>query len=271
MESGGETALDMGDASLQHQVPSGVRESIVSTWKKIIAVGALHAGLSLAAVSLGAQGSLQLSGTIFDQNRAPVGNAEVTFRTAHVSQKSRSDDFGRFQFAGLTAGPAKLTVHRLGFREFTLPVEVGSADAEKPLTIDLMPLATDIDPVLIEDSRGRLQEFVAHRKQSKFGHFFDQNEIRAKAPRYLSDLFRSVPGATLSPASGSGSSLKLRGCQPRIWLDGVLAEGADIDELIPPSEVAGIEIYSSWAGVPAQYMDRENRACGTVLIWSRQA
>ena len=245
----------------------------MSIWRTIIVAGLMAAFLPLTAssTSLGAQASLHLSGTIFDQNGAPVGGAEVTFRTARASLKSRSDDSGRFEFTGLTSGSATLTVHRLGFREVTLPVEMGSAAADKPLIIDLMPLPTDIDPVLIEESRGRLQEFVAHRKQSKFGHFFDQNEIHAKAPRYLSELFRTIPGATLSPASGSGSSLKLRGCQPRIWLDGVLAEGADIDDVIPPSEVAGIEIYSSWAGVPAQYMDRENRACGTVLIWSRQA
>jgi hypothetical protein len=49
-----------------------------------------------------------------------------------------------------------------------------------------------------------------------------------------------------------------------------MAQDAEIDEIIAPSEIAGIEIYPSWAGVPAQYMDRENRACGTVLIWSRQ-
>lgn len=245
----------------------------MTTWRTVIIAGALSGVIvsTTTATPLAAQGLPRVSGTIVDQNKAPLSGAEVTLRSAHLSKKSRSDASGRFEFTGLPAGSATLTILRLGYRARTVPVEIGSIAASAPMQIDLMPVPTDIDPVLIEESRGRLQEFVEHRKQSKFGHFLDQNQIRVKSPRYLSELFRDIPGATLSPASGSGSSLKLRGCRPKIWLDGVLAQGADIDELILPSEVAGIEIYSSWAGVPVQYMDRENRACGTVLIWSRQA
>ena len=53
-------------------------------------------------------------------------------------------------------------------------------------------------------------------------------------------------------------------------VDGVRADNAEIDELISPSEIAGMEIYPSFAGVPAEYMDKENRACGVVLVWTRQ-
>ena len=35
-------------------------------------------------------------------------------------------------------------------------------------------------------------------------------------------------------------------------------------------EVAAMEVYPSWAGTPPQYMDRETRACGTIVIWSRR-
>jgi TonB-dependent Receptor Plug Domain. len=263
--------LDIRVAPLhRHWYPDDVGRD-VTTWTWLVA-GAITAQMALGAPNpLGGQTPARLSGTIVDQNRAPLSDAEVTLRSSGTLRKSRSDGSGRFDFAEVAPGPATVTVHRLGFRERTVQFDVGSTAAASPVQIDLMPLPTDIDPVLVEESRGRLQEFVEHRKQSKFGHFFDQNQIRAKSPRFVSELFRDIPGATLSPGSGSGSSLKLRGCQPKIWLDGVLAEGADIDEVIQPSEIAGIEIYSSWAGVPAQYMDRENRACGTVIIWSRQA
>jgi hypothetical protein len=127
-----------------------------------------------------------------------------------------------------------------------------------------------VDPVIVDADGGRMQEFQDHRRTSSFGHFFDQKDIQKLSPRFVSDLFRGVPGATLQTGSGIGNKVKLRECTPRVWVNGVRTVNAEIDEVARPSEVEGIEIYPSWAGTPPQYMDRENRACGTVVIWTRR-
>jgi hypothetical protein len=148
---------------------------------------------------------------------------------------------------------------------------VDPALSQQTVQVDLVAVAAHLEKLVVEESSGRLQEFIEHRKTNKFGKFFDQAEIRAKSPRYVSELFRNIPGARLFPSASGGSKLTLRGCRPKIWVDGVNAQDAEIDDVIAPSEIAGIEIYPSWAGTPPQYMDRENRACGAVLIWSRQS
>ena len=54
-----------------------------------------------------------------------------------------------------------------------------------------------------------------------------------------------------------------------VWLDGQKIPGAELDEVIQPSEIAAIEFYPSSAGIPAQFLERQNRLCGSVLVWTR--
>ena len=63
----------------------------------------------------------------------------------------------------------------------------------------------------------------------------------------------------------------MRGCRdaPMVWLDGARVPGAELDEVIRPDDIAGMEVYASTAGVPAQFLDRTNRGCGTILLWTR--
>ena len=228
------------------------------------------------ALIIAAQGSanaqrVKLSGLVVDERGIYVSNVELTLRRGNKGEgKTQSGDGGQFEFLNVNPGTVLIVAHRLGYRERSLEVDVQKDLVQQNVQLDIASVAASLQDVVVEESPGRLQEFIEHRKASKFGKFFDQNEIREKNPRYLSEMFRNIPGARLEAVAGGGNKLLLRGCKPKIWLDGVIAQFAEIDEVIAPSEIAGLEVYSSWAGVPAQYMDRENRACGTVIIWSRQ-
>lgn len=237
-----------------------------------VATAAALSLLSLAGSSvLGAQ-KVKLSGSVIDESGAPVGQVDLVLRRGNRTESTaRSTDTGMFDFGSVTPGTMLIVAHRLGFARRSFQVDVDPALTTQTVQLDLVRTSSELDTVIISDSQGRLQEFNEHRKASKFGHFFDQNEIRAMNPRYVSELFRKIPGARLAPSPAGGSILRLRGCQPKIWIDGVVAQYAEIDEVIGPGEIAGIEIYPSMAGVPSRYMDRENRACGVVLIWSRQS
>ncbi|HET6230423.1 MAG TPA: carboxypeptidase regulatory-like domain-containing protein [Longimicrobiaceae bacterium] len=72
-------------------------------------------------------------------------------------------------------------------------------------------------------------------------------------------------------ASGSADPAVTAGtCVPVVWIDGLLSGSpeTDLDALLP-SQVEGIEIYTSVSNAPPQY--RPGTAeCGVVLVWTRQ-
>jgi hypothetical protein len=223
------------------------------------------------ATGLSAQ-KVRLTGSIVDELGAPVTSVDLVLRRGgRTEATARSSETGQFDFGQVSAGTMLIVAQRIGYEKRSLEVHIDPALTQQSVQVDLVRVASNLDTVVISDAQGRLQEFNEHRKASKFGHFYDQNQIRVMNPRYVSELFRKIPGARLAPSPAGGSILRLRGCQPKIWVDGVVAQYAEIDEVIGPGEIAGIEIYPSMAGVPGRYMDRENRACGVVLIWSRQS
>jgi len=219
-----------------------------------------------------APAAVTLKGIVIgNDDHAPLQDAVVGLeRRGQTLSSSRSGSDGRFALADISPGAAFITVRRLGYQPRKVEIDVNTSTAREPLELMLVPVPTDIEEVTIEGATGKLQAFNDRRARSSFGYFFDQNDIRKKNPRYVSELFRTIPGARLRASRRNGNILELRNCTPRIWLDGVRADNAEIDELISPSEIAGMEIYPSFAGVPAEYMDKENRACGVILVWSRQ-
>lgn len=225
----------------------------------------------------GAQGAAQaasqvtLSGVVLATDSTPLADAVLGVeRSGQTINRTRSLSDGHFTFSEMPNGAAALTVHRLGYLPRRIELDLNATTAKAPVEVVLTPVATDVEAVTIEGATGKLQGFNERRVRNNFGYFFDQNDIRKKSPRFVSELFRQIPGARLQASRRSGNILELRNCTPRIWLDGVRADNAEIDELISPSEIAGIEIYPSFAGVPAEYMDKENRACGVILVWTRQ-
>ena len=232
-----------------------------------VSAGSLAGRAALAQTA----SSVTVSGIVIADDRSPLSDAVLGLeRQGQTISRVRSGNDGRFTFTDVPAGSASITVRRLGYQQRRLNLDIGAATAKEPLEVAMVPVATDVEAVTIEGASGKLQAFNDRRTRNNFGYFFDQNEIRKKNPRYVSELFRTIPGARLQTSRRTGNILELRNCTPRIWLDGVRADGAEIDEIISPSEIAGIEIYPSFAGVPAEYMDKENRACGVVLVWTRQ-
>ena len=231
--------------------------------------------LTLAAPSYSAaQSAVQvkqvtLQGIVVDDAKAPVPDAQLSLKPyGQIARLARSGNDGRFSFDAVPLGAGSITVKRLGYKARTLPIAVTPTNPSLELAVE--EVANDLDPVVVDASGGRMAEFQDHRRTSSFGHFFDQKDIQKLSPRFASDLFHSVPGASVETGSGIGNTVRLRGCKPRIWVNGVRTVNSEIDEVARPSEIDGLEIYPSWAGTPAQYMDRENRACGTVIIWTRR-
>jgi hypothetical protein len=215
----------------------------------------------------------QVTGVITDAAREPVPDAEVTTVYAGVGTRGAvTDARGRFNLGRFPPGTLSLHVRRLGYEARDVDVKVG-ADG-KPTSVEIVLLAAPAELAGVSvtaDARGRLREFYQRRQErAAFGRFLDSEDIRRRGPTNASDLFRTVPGVIVksNPAAG-GNAIRIRNCQPMVWLDGQRSPGAELDEVIRPEEIAAVEFYPSSAGTPAQYLERGNQLCGLILVWTK--
>lgn len=211
-----------------------------------------------------------VAGVVRDGGGVPISDVEVGIVSGdRLQQFVTTGADGKFLLTGVARGMVPLRIRRLGYamQSFDVDTRVSSSAA---LDIVLRTVAGELEEVTIAaNDQVKLREFYEHKSQrASFGRFFLQHEIRRLGPTNPSDLFRIVPGVVIATASG-GNTLRIRGCQPMVWVDGQRVPGAELDEVIHPSEIAAIEFYPSNAGIPAQYLERGNRLCGSVLVWTR--
>lgn len=217
--------------------------------------------------------TFRVSGLVADGGRNAIDKADVTL----VSEKgvtlagATSGPDGQFSLGEFSAGNATVRVRRLGYEQFEMKITIGQGD--KPTFVEtlLRELPQKLEEVLVKsDEEGRLREFYQHKKQrNNFGRFFDRADIRIRNPSLASELLRTVPGMQVQTSEFGGNSVRVRGCKPLVWVDGQRIPGAELDDVARPADIAGLEVYPSNAGIPAEYMDRNNGVCGIIVVWTK--
>ena len=215
--------------------------------------------------------TFRFTGVVTDPARVPIPDAEVTIIAPVAAVRSTAtDNRGRFNFGEFTAGTLSVRIRRLGYEQRTMDVQVGAGDQHTSVEIALTIIPAELANVLVTGAPGRLNEFFQRRQQrAAFGRFMDQEEIRKKGPMFASDLFRNVPGVSIKTNPSGGNAIRIRNCQPMVLIDAQRSPGAELDEVIQPGDIAAIEFYPSAAGVPAQFLERGNRLCGLILVWTK--
>jgi len=237
--------------------------------------------LALATGAVGAQRAAatgSISGTVQDADGNPIPDVEIS--AGLLARTIRSDTAGKFLFANVPAGPLELKLRRLAFAPASVMVEVEPKDTIG-VTVTLTVVAQVLNAVVVQEdaARVRLMRQFEDRRKAGFGSFITRRQIEERNPRLLSDMVRLVPGAVLSPvASSAGRSVlhfsravvsPARTCEPQYWIDGIMAYGFNIDDILP-SDVEGVELYQGVSITPPQFNNpRSNVACGTVVIWTR--
>jgi hypothetical protein len=212
-----------------------------------------------------------VQGTVVGLAAAPVANAEVVVSAGTRSpRRLQTDSVGRFAITGLGEPTIALHVRAFGYSPKTSSISITSPDHRASVTIVLDPLAAELTTAEITaagaDADRKLVEYYTRKSSNGFGRFIDEAQIEKQKPRVVSEMLRSMPGVTLDPSGRIGNIVRIRGCSPLVWVDGVRMPGAQLDEVAPVADVAGIEIYNSFAGIPARYFDR-SATCGTILVW----
>lgn len=214
-----------------------------------------------------------VSGVVTDDKYAAVAGAELTLgrdsSSAAATSPRRSAADGSFVFEAVPGGPLYLKVRRLGFRPFSIQLRADTISGKKVVRVVLQAAPVELASVDVEaQSTPAMKDFNERRRKRGTGRFIDRAEIMRQRPAFTSDMLFSYPGMSMRPGR-IGNSVRVRGCKPAVWIDGVQAQGAELDEVTRPSDIDGIEIYSSWSGVPPQFADRGGRTCGAILVWTR--
>jgi Carboxypeptidase regulatory-like domain/TonB-dependent Receptor Plug Domain/Gram-negative bacterial TonB protein C-terminal len=215
-----------------------------------------------------------VAGVVRDSSGARLSGASVT--VAGTVLRATTDTGGRFRVVGLPAGASTLQVRRLGYRAALVPVSVESG-ATGSVTVTLLPVPRELDPVLVEASRQpsvRYLQGFYERRSKGHGHFITRDQLSTRNWSDMTDVLRSlVPAVRITSSRMARNAVRLRGsrCAPLVWLDGAPAMAGEFDlDVISPETVSGIEIYAGPATVPVEFRSaRGLEACGVIVVWSR--
>lgn len=240
-----------------------------------LAAWCLLLGSVVLAPVVGAQSATtnRLSGFVSDSIGVPIAFAEIRLTpTGSATRDFRSDAAGHFAVSGVPTGSAQLLVRRLGYHPYDGLIRIGDGAADS-LRLVLYVASTELAAIEVrEESLGDSiapREFWSRRKTNVFGRFFNRAEIDDKWVSLPSEILRGLPGIALQKSPRIGMLVRMRGCRPNLFLDGMRAAGAEMDELVSVGDIGAMEVYTSMAGVPPQYTDRLN-PCGAILFWSRR-
>jgi hypothetical protein len=144
-----------------------------------------------------------------------------------------------------------------------------------------MPFALQLPEVVVEGDRtvyffGSHGDFL-RRARSGLGHFIMREEIQRRQPLVITDMIARVPGVWVGPIT-TGSPIRIfrgGGCAPAVFLDGVpldpiglLPLDMNINDMVNPDDVEGIEVYKGGATIPPEFL--MFGGCGVVAIWTRR-
>lgn len=267
-----------------------------------LALAAIALALPAAAR---AQGEIAGRVVAADSGRPIVPGAQAAL--PGLGRAAVSDSSGRFRLTGIPPGDHLLVVRAIGFRAESSTVSI-DADEVVSADVVLRHAEGTVLPERVVTAPGertpaRLVEFM-ERKAAGIGHFLDRSQL-AKAEgglRTTGDLLALVPGVVVRRGSnrvwvasgravgttcafcgGSVESLNradvAAGARPAcfmdVYIDGAMvfdarfpANGLFDVNTVPPEHIAGVEVYSSTAQVPAKY-NRSGSRCGVLLIWTR--
>lgn len=236
------------------------------------AASACYAGAAGAQTQVTAPAHT-VSGIVTDASGHPLENVEIMMvrdsSSTIATSLVRSARDGSFTFEGLPGGPLYMRARRLGFRLIVVQIRPDTLVGRKPFRVTLQTAPVELASVEVEArSTQAMKDFDERRRKRGTGRFIDRAEIERRRPAYTSDLLHNYPGMSVKPGR-IGNTLRVRGCRPSVWIDGVQAQGAEIDDVTRPSDIAGIEVYSAWSGVPPQFAGRGGRSCGAILVWTR--
>jgi hypothetical protein len=206
-----------------------------------------------------------------------------------------ADDSGRVTLPAERNDSLRLQVRRMGFNPFVGWTTPDSATGEH--IADLIPLPRALDAVSVEGRRdtplartGFYDRMVRVQRGAYSARFITPEELDMRNPARLSHMLSGDRLLKVQYTNNQKIILLSRSpnCAMTILLDGMKATGTleeavgpagvmssfqglmSVDELVPVTSIAAIEIYGSMAAAPVELQRAAGTSagCGVVAIWT---
>jgi len=236
---------------------------------------ALVTAFVLAKPVFAQRGTAALIGWIRDSTGRGVPLADVAIEISRAW--TRTDSLGFFRLRALAAGPATVSVRRLGFRPATFEVQLHD-ETDDSVSVKLQENVQVLEAMRADASLEKqyiaLADFFRRRSRGS-GTFFTRDDIERHHSNLLSDVLREAPGVRVLRGRTRGgvrfqsAESKSRDCPPQYWLDGRRVNGAELDDF-PAGDVEALEVYDGPSTMPLQFSQSVSAyTCGAIVIWSR--
>lgn len=225
-----------------------------------------------------AQDGVTLLVTLIDRTSGlRVSSAQVVLQLVSDGPAAQwagtTGESGTVVTPALQLGDYDVRVDMLGFVDVDQRVTLGEA-GDVDLTIEMVPEAVPLQPIVVavrRETRLETQGFY-ERRASQIGYYLTREEIEARGPFRVADLFYTIPGArVVTPSPGQPAPLVLlrNNCIPLIVLNGSpISNQIRLDELLNVADVEAIEVYHG-ATAPMQFT--QFNTCGTIVVWTRES
>jgi carboxypeptidase family protein len=219
------------------------------------------------------RGTARVSGRISDRrNGQPIAGGLT----------QATDGRGAFTITGAPGGTQTLLIRAIGYLPERRTVDL-LRDAPASLDVGLSNLRTMLDTMRVTANRlyARDASGFNRRRITGMGMYFDSADVARANVFGVSRMLMRVPGVELAGVGMSARVLMRRMsayCQPTFIIDGApfpnLLAG-DLDLLVLPEEVVGIEVYARDVETPAQFrgmasFEQHGPGCGSVVVWTRR-
>ena len=204
----------------------------------------------------------------------PLVGARVTLAERNQSALTRAG--GRFVIDPVIPGVVIATVEMIGYepREIAVPVDPGSG---YEMRVPLTSRAIELEGIEVT-TRSR---FVARRLQDAYmradiapmGRYVMRDEIERRGYPRLLDLIRGRASVRIDRV-GPHYAVRLRGCSPSLWVDGMRVAQAGDDEQIsnwirdPSYDVEMVEVFPGASSLPPEY--NEPGTFCAIAVWTRR-
>lgn len=218
----------------------------------------------------------EIEGTVIDGAGDPIiaAGIELVDPDGTVRDTALSDLDGAFTLHAPFPGLWGLRVARIGFDSVRVDsLRIGGGE-RVTVVVRMGERAIALEPIEVTARRitsARLAAFYQRVERSRalgIGDVLGREEIEARGAVATTDLLRTIPSVRIERQG----LLRLRGCSPKLYVDGVLLNRfgtVSLDEVSLPGDVEGIEVYRGFAQMPAEFPDPDG--CGVVLVWTRRA
>jgi hypothetical protein len=181
---------------------------------------------------------------------------------------TRSDAAGRFTLNNLPAGTQLLAVRRIGYLVGDVAVEL-RANRTVNQNI-LLRRVVSLDSMRVVARRSRFADFEYRRRNSPVGRFLTARDLAKEHATELAPVIQHIGGFRVV---GFGPNTQLfstaaRAGRPNCKEANVVIDGVDqaTINMVPPHDIAAVEIYPEAAGAPAQY----RAECGLIVVWTKK-